>query len=299
MTDTEQDFLEVDAQIRGQDYCCISFVSPEEVLNNKDIFYFQKYLKNISTRYSKVEEALNKYVPKDELGPLKIEEFSMDGVKLQQRYKDFLYVNSDKLESEFYEQNEFKTSVRGVKVRGSYDTLAEAQSKAKKLQQVDKNFNVYIGQVGYWLPWDPNPHKIDNQEYGEQELNTLVKKYRENQDKKDEHFRENIDYAREQADKQKAEKEEAEKARSDKHTLVGDGDGEGDGEGEGGGEGEGDTVVNTETSTDAVDAGDKEATGDKEAAGDKEATGDNIFAGDSSRLESSLEGSDPWLDRKS
>ena len=30
MTDTEQDFLEVDAQIRGQDYCCISFVSPEE-----------------------------------------------------------------------------------------------------------------------------------------------------------------------------------------------------------------------------------------------------------------------------
>ena len=43
MTDTEQDFLEVDAQIRGQDYCCISFVSPEEVLNNKVIFYFQKY----------------------------------------------------------------------------------------------------------------------------------------------------------------------------------------------------------------------------------------------------------------
>ena len=273
MTDTEQDFLEVDAQIRGQDYCCISFVSPEEVLAKKEIFYLEKYLKNISTRYSKVEEALNKYVPKDELGPLKIEEFSMDGKELQNRYKDFVYVNGDKLEGDFYEQNDFRTSVRGVKVRGSYDTLAEAQAKAKKLQQVDKNFNVYIGQVGYWLPWDPNPHKIDNQEYGEQELNTLVKKYRENQDKKDEHFRENIDYARECADKQKAEKEKAEKENSDKNTLVG--------------EGEGETVVNTETSTDTVDDADKEP------------TSDSIFTSDSSPLESSLEGSDPWLDRKS
>jgi len=287
MTDTEQDFLEVDAQIRGQDYCCISFVSPEEVLAKKEIFYLEKYLKNISTRYSKVEEALNKYVPKDELGPLKIEEFSMDGKELQNRYKDFVYVNGDKLEGDFYEQNDFRTSVRGVKVRGSYDTLAEAQAKAKKLQQVDKNFNVYIGQVGYWLPWDPNPHKIDNQEYGEQELNTLVKKYRENQDKKDEHFRENIDYARECADKQKAEKEKAEKENSDKNTLVGEGEGEGEGETVVNTETSTDTVVNTETSTDTVDDADKEP------------TSDSIFTSDSSPLESSLEGSDPWLDRKS
>ena len=82
-----------------------------------------------------------------------------------------------------------------------YDTEAEAKVKAKKLQQLDKNFNVYIGQVGYWLPWDPNPLKIDNQEYAEKELNTLVKEYKENQEKKDIHFKENIEYAREQAEK--------------------------------------------------------------------------------------------------
>ena len=63
--------------------------------------------------------------------------------ELQERYKDFLYVNNDKLESDFYEKNEFKTTVRGLKVRGSYDTLQEAQDKAKKLQKTDKNFNVY------------------------------------------------------------------------------------------------------------------------------------------------------------
>ena len=133
-----------------------------------------------------------------------------------------MYINQEKLESEFYEKNEFKTTVRGVKVRGSYDTLQEAQAKAKKLQQNDKNFNVYIGQVGFWLPWDPNPHNIDSQEYAESELNNLVKKYRENQEKKDQHFQENIEYAKEQAEKQK--KESTETTETSKETIVNEDD---------------------------------------------------------------------------
>ena len=37
---TEQDFLESDKQIRGQNYVCLSFISPENVLKNKEIFKF-------------------------------------------------------------------------------------------------------------------------------------------------------------------------------------------------------------------------------------------------------------------
>ena len=127
---SEEDFLESDPQIRGQNYCCLSFVSPEEVLNNKNVFFVHKFLKTIAKNYDLDEESV------------------------ENKYKDFMYINQEKLESEFYEKNEFKTTVRGIKVRGSYDTLQEAQAKAKKLQQNDKNFNVYIGQVGFWLPWD-------------------------------------------------------------------------------------------------------------------------------------------------
>tara|TARA_B100001094_G_C17968127_1_gene688899 strand:+ start:252 stop:926 length:675 start_codon:yes stop_codon:yes gene_type:complete len=184
MSDNE-DFLESDPQIRGQNYCCISFVSPEEVLVNKDVFIINCFLKTMAKQYD------------------------LDENTIQDKYKDFLYINQEKLESEFYEKNEFKTTVRGVKVRGSYDTLQEAQSKAKKLQQNDKGFNVYVGQVGFWLPWDPNPHNIESQEYAESELNTLVKKYKENQDKKDQHFQENIEYARDQASLAKKEPEKS------------------------------------------------------------------------------------------
>ena len=193
---SEEDFLESDPQIRGQNYCCLSFVSPEEILNHKNVYFAHKFLKTIAKNYDLDEESL------------------------ENKYKDFMYINQEKIESEFYEKNEFKTTVRGVKIRGSYDTLQEAQSKAKKLQQNDKNFNVYIGQVGFWLPWDPNPHNIDSQEYAESELNTLVKKYRENQDKKDQHFQDNIEYAREQSEKQKKESIET----SSKETIVNDGD---------------------------------------------------------------------------
>ena len=195
----EEDFLESDPQIRGQNYCCLSFVSPEEILNNKNVFFVHKFLKTIAKNYDLDEESV------------------------ENKYKDFMYINQEKLESEFYEKNEFKTTVRGIKVRGSYDTLQEAQAKAKKLQQNDKNFNVYIGQVGFWLPWDPNPHNIDSQEYAESELNTLVKKYRENQEKKDQHFQENIDYAREQAEKQKQEKTENNTVEDEEETVVNSG----------------------------------------------------------------------------
>jgi len=204
-SEEEEDFLEVDDQVRGQNYCCISFVSPEQILNNKEIFKTNRFLANLQERYKKIEAAAKEHLSEEDFKQAVVPEFSQNFEELQERYKDFVYVNSDKLETEFYEKNEFKTTVRGVKVRGSYDTLQEAQSKAKKLQKIDKNFNVYIGQVGYWLPWDPNPHSIDNQEYAEPELNTLVKEYRKNQDKKDEHFQENLDYAKEQSGKTKVE----------------------------------------------------------------------------------------------
>ena len=170
-----EDFLEVDNPIPGQNFCCMSFVSPEDVLDNKNVFFVHKFLETIAKNYD------------------------LDKKSIQSKFKDFLYVNNDKLEKEFYEDNDFKTTIRGIKVRGTYDTLREAEIRAKVLQKKDKNFNVFVGQVGYWLPWNPQHDKIENQEYSESELNNLVKEYKSNNELKDQHFQENIDYVKEQA----------------------------------------------------------------------------------------------------
>tara|TARA_B110000211_G_C14092359_1_gene559886 strand:- start:7039 stop:7725 length:687 start_codon:yes stop_codon:yes gene_type:complete len=171
----QEDFLDSDSQIPGQTYTLLSFVSPEKILRSKELWMHQKFLETFIKNYD-----------------LKYADF-------ESKYKDFLYINSEKLEEEFHTENDFKTTVRGVKVRGTYANMKEAQFRAKKLQKSDPNFNVFIGQVGFWLPWDPDTLKIDDQEYAEGELNNLVKKYRENKEATDTHFSENVQYAKDQA----------------------------------------------------------------------------------------------------
>ena len=56
------------------------------------------------------------------------------------------------------------------------------------MKKVDKNHNIYIAQVGCWCPWSPNADDLEDQEYSETQLNTLMKEYKKNMDSKDEIF---------------------------------------------------------------------------------------------------------------
>jgi hypothetical protein len=74
-------------------------------------------------------------------------------------------------------------TIRGLKIRGSFDTHEEASNYAKFLRDSDPDFDVLVGEVGKWLPWDPEPNSIKDQVYYEEELNKLMAGYKENQDK--------------------------------------------------------------------------------------------------------------------
>jgi hypothetical protein len=110
--------------------------------------------------------------------------------KLKSLYDDFLFTNREKLEESFYIQNEFRTSVRGLKIRGVYSSNEEAVARSKKLQRNDTLHNIFVGEVGKWLPWDPAPADVADQEYAEEKLNTLMKKYKENEDARETYERE-------------------------------------------------------------------------------------------------------------
>lgn len=78
------------------------------------------------------------------------------------------------------------TTVRALKIRGVFDTYEEAQEHAKRLQEKDPHFHIFVGEVGKWLPWDPNPddkEKVKDSEYYEQELQKLIKGYEENRER--------------------------------------------------------------------------------------------------------------------
>lgn len=152
------DFLKVDKKIPGQNYVCLSFVSPsDDMYEKKETFFFHKFLKSAADKY--------KY----------------DFREMFAEYCNFKKQYSDKLQEDFNKLVANKTNLRGLKVRGIFETLDEAQQRARTLRETDEYFHVFVGQVGYWIPFDPDPELLENQEYMESELNNLVKKNQENQ----------------------------------------------------------------------------------------------------------------------
>jgi hypothetical protein len=257
----QETWLEQDKEIPGQKYVCLSFLSPEKILANKDVYFYSKFLENYEVEYkvaasekflmdqingvtkavSKIEDlianaeqSLKDYQSKlvdlsgaemnmttarpsdepkkwnadalEELQKLRaglsrnaaddltvyVKENMRDfkETKIQEAFDNYMFKNRKKLEEEFFTKNEFKTTIRGLKVRGVYDTYPEAAARAKTLQKIDPYHNVYVGQMGFWLPWDPEPSEVADQEYAEEQLNSLMKNYKQNEAQKEELYEE-------------------------------------------------------------------------------------------------------------
>lgn len=152
----KKDYLSVDNSIPGQNFVCMSFVSPEKLIQDFKGFQMCKFLQS----YCKEQD-------------LKYDE-------LYSKFEDYIYKYSEELERDFDEKNEYKTSMRGVKVRGVYNTKEEAENRAKSLSRTDSTFNVFVGQVGYWLPWDPCADNVDKEVFQDEQLNQLMEGYEKN-----------------------------------------------------------------------------------------------------------------------
>ena len=187
------DLLEEDKPIANQKFVCVSFVSPEKILKNKQIFYFQEFLKkwDFNKSMEKSIQFLNfmsyKYninfddLTKDFQDFVKEERDNLTKTDMQDEYKTFVVNTEDELEKTFNTQNNFQTSIRGLKVRGVFPTLEEAELRCKMLRELDPNHDVYVGPVGLWMPWDPEAYKTGRVEYIEEELNKLMHEKNKNE----------------------------------------------------------------------------------------------------------------------
>ena len=219
------DLLEEDKPISGQKFVCISFVSPENILKQKNHFFFQEFLKHYDFKKSvdKFTQFLNfmsfKYnmkfddIMNDFQEYIKSEKDTFSDDYVNEEYKNFLDANEERLDDEFNTSYDFQTAVRGLKVRGTYSTQEEAELRCKLLREVDPNHNVYVGPVGMWMPWEPEAYKTGRVEYLEDELNQLMNEKNKNEaeakqafekrvlDSKREAIKENIKIARESGNK--------------------------------------------------------------------------------------------------
>ena len=180
------DLLEEDKPIAGQKFVCISFVSPDKILKQKEVFFFQEFLKkwDFNKSMEKFVQFLNflsyKYkltfddITKDFQEFVKEEYDNLLNSSMEDDYKSFLDQNEEELENSFNVKFDFQTSTRGLKVRGVYPTLEEAELRCKMLRELDPNHDVFVGPVGLWMPWDPEAYKTGRVEYMEDELNQLM-----------------------------------------------------------------------------------------------------------------------------
>ena len=180
------DLLEEDKPIAGQKFVCISFVSPDKILKQKEVFFFQEFLKkwDFTKSMEKFVQFLNflsyKYkltfddITKDFQEFVKEEYDNLLNSSMEDDYKSFLDQNEEELENSFNVKFNFQTSTRGLKVRGVYPTLEEAELRCKMLRELDPNHDVFVGPVGLWMPWDPEAYKTGRVEYMEDELNQLM-----------------------------------------------------------------------------------------------------------------------------
>lgn len=69
-------------------------------------------------------------------------------------------------------------SLRGIKIRGVFNKRKDADEHAEKLRNKDPDFDVFVGEVGKWLPWDPDPEQCEDEKWKEKELNHIASKYK-------------------------------------------------------------------------------------------------------------------------
>ena len=144
------DLCDEDPPIAGQKFACMSFISPEKVLKQREVFFFQQFLKQwdfsksmdkfleflhfASYKYNlNVDDVIvdfNEFV-KEEGAKLKAADISDD-------FKNFMDKQEDKLHETFQRENNFQTSVRGLKIRGIYSNNGSWVSKRKETNtQID------------------------------------------------------------------------------------------------------------------------------------------------------------------
>lgn len=205
------DLLDEDRPIAGQKFCCVSFVSPENILKQREMYFMEEFLKSwdLTKSLEKFSQFLNfvsfKYslnfnnLYEDLQEFVKEEKNSLSVNTLNDDYKTFLDNNEERLEKQFNDVCNFQTSIRGLKVRGCFPTQQEAELRCKLLRELDPHHDVYVGPVGMWMPFHPEAYKTGRVEYMEDELNQLMHEKKKNEDKAKEEFDKRVKEAKQKA----------------------------------------------------------------------------------------------------
>jgi len=210
VSSVETDELEVDSAVPNQEWFCVSFCTKQaDRLADFEAFRMTHFLANCSTEEilamtgrQSTEVVVSPSVPENahdklfgndidnldkKIGvPMKTREdadFKEMYERVLRKYKKFCADNRVYINNRFRELYGGVWIDRAVKIRGSYKNRKKAEDRVKELKREDPRFSVFVGQVGRWLPYDPDPMTSEEYKTSDKKLNELIKGYKEEQDK--------------------------------------------------------------------------------------------------------------------
>jgi len=213
--------------IPSQTYGCYSFVSPEKIIKQKEMYLFEKFVKqwNFTKSVSQFSDFLQfisfKYnlkienLMEDFKQFVQEEENTLKANDVQGDFQTFLDKNEDKLSESFQKEHGFQTSVRGFANIGNFSTTEEAEMYAKKIRESVPHHDILVGRNFVWTPLDPDAYKTGKIEFMEEELNQLHHEKLKNEKKAKEDFDKRVYDA-----KKKAIEKNIELAKKSGNTLT-------------------------------------------------------------------------------
>lgn len=170
-----KNYLKVDPSVPGQEWCVMSFISPEDLIEKKTLFYTDHFLHEVMNEYLQassvhMSRALNAQFNKaveekvEKLKKSKREDARLLGEELHEirkkleideetfakecchdhfmafddliaKYQDYKVRKGTEMEKIFAEQNQFRCNTRGVKFCGAFPFPEAATERAKFLAE--------------------------------------------------------------------------------------------------------------------------------------------------------------------
>jgi hypothetical protein len=209
---SERAYLDQDLPVRSQNYVCLSFLSPEQAIASREAFAIGKFTSRVGEELTELFSAGSgavKDIPgvgaddrrrdvDSQIMALK-ERYSymLSGETMRAEFDAFTSINQAAITTEVSLMSDGAACVRGIKVRGVYETIDEAKHRCESLKRTDPNFSVFVAEVGCWCPWAPNPDDLAEAagdqnvaQYSEPALNTLMQNYQENVEERDQFYNE-------------------------------------------------------------------------------------------------------------
>lgn len=184
LIDDDVKFSETNSHFK-QNYCLISFISPNEEIDKKlisDIFSFMFYELNKKIKeiaYVAISEfniVINSFIDQDL-------QFELSSSEISDLKKELIF-NIETDQNTFFRENMFnkeqitkilesidftthnkQSNIHGIKVRGIFTNLKDADDYAIKVRESENKIHCFVGSVGHWCPTDPKGTSINHKTY--------------------------------------------------------------------------------------------------------------------------------------